>query len=139
MRIFVDESGTFRPGGRKGDVSCVTLLVIPESAAVPLLQDFVALRSEWSSEPEIKGSSLSDAQAIAALQLLGRYDIVAEISIVDGGAHKLKQIREFSEDTAKSMIAGLSPKHNQIAVRFAHALRDEWLLLSEQLAVQMYT
>lgn len=139
MRIYIDESGNFIPEGAPSRVCCETALVIPESVAPTLLDEFVSLRSNWTTEPEIKGSALSDEQTTAALSLLGRHDVVAEIHAVDVGHSSAEQVEQFRQAQARAFIGGLTPAHNANSRQFVHRLREEWLALPAQLMVQVYT
>jgi hypothetical protein len=136
MRIYVDESGNFLPGA-SSRFCCVVALAIPESSAQAVCGQYEALRSTWTSEPELKGSALSDDQTRDALALLGRYDVVAEIVAVDLGRHTEDDIRQFQQKQAEAIAGGLTSKHRDNAVRWANGLKDEWLALSAQLALQM--
>lgn len=138
MRIYIDESGSFIPEAAPSRVSCEAALVVPECFAPELLGRFVALRSTWTDEPEIKGSSLSDEQTAAALRLLGEYDVLVEIGSLDVGHNPVEQIEKFRQGQAKAILAGLTPQHNENSRRWANELRDEWLRLSPQLMVQVY-
>ncbi len=139
MRIYIDESGNFMPDGTSSRICCEAALVIPDRIADELLSEFVSLRSAWTSEPEIKGSSLSDDQTVAALSLLGRFDVLLEVHAFDVAHNSPAQIAEFQKGQGDAIVAGLTRKHNRNAHRWAHSLRDEWLKLSPQLMAQMYT
>jgi hypothetical protein len=111
---------------------------VPERVAPELLKEYEQLRGEWTSGTEIKGSSLSDDQTAAALAILGRYDVMAEIVALDVGHNSLKQIERFRRDQGEAFLAGLTPQHNANARKWARAIREEWLQLPPQLIVQMY-
>jgi len=138
VRIYVDESGSFVPGAASSRVCCEAALVVPESVAPSLLSAYSELRSAWTSEAEIKGSSLTNEQTAAALRLLGCYDILVEISAVDVGHQGRAQLNAFRLAQADAIIAELTPRHNANAHEWAHALRDQWLRLSPQLMLQAY-
>ncbi len=93
MRVYIDESGNFQPDAAASRFCCEAALAIPESFAAELLDRFVALRKEWTNEPEIKGSALSDAQTIAALRLLGEYDVMVEVGTADKAAALFEHFR----------------------------------------------
>ena len=83
MRIYIDESGNFRPGDTQSRVCCECALVVPEPVADELADRFCSLRRTWTAEPEIKGSSLSDDQHKQVLTLVGEYDVMVEIVAMD--------------------------------------------------------
>jgi len=139
MRIYIDESGHFIPGGAPSRVCCEAALVVPERVAEELLGEFVSLRASWTTEPELKGSALSDEQTIAALSLVGRYDVLVEIHALDVGDNQLEQIVHFQRGQADAFTNGLTSQHHENAHRWVHALREEWLRLPPQLVAQMYT
>lgn len=140
MRIYIDESGNFAPSDHGGSrVCCEAALVVSDSCASQLLSDYVNLRATWTADPEVKGSRLSDEQVTAALTLLSGYDVLAQIVALDVGRLSPAQMKGFQERTGDSITAGLTPQHYDNARRWAHALRSDWLALSQQLAAQMYT
>jgi len=138
MRIYIDESGSFIPGAAPSRVCCEAALAIPEVFATELLDRFVKLRSTWTAEPEIKGSSLSDKQTADALTLLGEYDVLVEIGSLDVGHHSAAQIEKFRQDQAAGIMAGITPEHKDNARQWATQLKDEWLALPHQLMTQLY-
>ena len=138
MRIYVDESGNFAAGSAASRVCCEAALVIPERDADQLLDRFVGLRSTWTREPEVKGSSLSDAQTAAALRLLGEYDVLVEIGSLDVGHHTVDGVESFKRRQGDAIVAGLTPRHNDNAHEWAANLKRAWLGLSNQLMVQLY-
>ena len=138
MRIYVDESGSFIPDSSPSRVCCVAALAVPECFAPELLRRFTELRATWTSKPELKGSALSDDQAVVALRLLGEYDVVVEICALDVGHQSVEQTESFRQGQARSLLAGLTPKHNANARHFVNQLRKEWLALPHQLMIQMY-
>ena len=138
MRVYIDESGNFQPDAAASRYCCEAALAIPEKCATELLDRFVALRKQWTNEPEIKGSALSDDQAIAALKLLGEYDVMAEVGALDVGIHSTAQIQKFQQGQAQGIMNGLSPEHRDNARQWVTRLRDEWLALSPQLMTQLY-
>lgn len=138
MRIYIDESGNFIPEAASSRVCCEAALVVPECVATELLGRFVELRASWTSEPELKGSALSDEQTSAALKLLGAYDVLVEIGSLDVGHNPAAQIERFRQGQAKAILAGLTPQHNENSRRWANQLREDWLRLPHQLMVQVY-
>jgi hypothetical protein len=138
MRIYIDESGNFQPGAIASRFCCEVALAIPETFAPDLLERYVALRKQWTDEPEIKGSALSDEQTTAALKLLAEYDVLVEICALDVGVHSSAQIKKFQHAQADGIMNGITPEHNDNARQWATRLRDEWLDLSAQLMTQLY-
>jgi hypothetical protein len=139
VRIYIDESGNFIAGSASTRVCCEAALIVPEDVAGELLGEFVELRRTWTTEPEVKGSALTDQQAIAALTILGKYDVIVEAAAFDAAMHSLAGVRRFQNAAGEGIISGLTPQHNANAHQWAHRLRAEWLELSPQLAMQMYT
>ena len=144
MKIYIDESGGFivpeQPASR---VSCVVALVIPDSDVGALFADFALIRSAWLRDKkieskEVKGSALTDEQVETVLWCLGRYDVVAEIAMIDAGSHSPEEIRRLRQVQADKIVKYLTPQHHPELRAEMERLRDEWLQLSEQLIVQMY-
>jgi hypothetical protein len=138
MRIYIDESGNFQPGAASSRFCCEAALAIPEAFAPELLERFVAVRKQWTNEPEVKGSALSDEQTTAVLKLLAEYDVIVEIGALDVGVHSSAQIEKFQQGQADGIMNGLTPEHNDNARQWATRLRDDWLALSAQLMTQLY-
>lgn len=138
MRIYIDESGNFIPDSSPSRVCCVGALAVPECVAPELIGRFCELRATWTSEPEIKGSALSNEQAASALRLMGEYDVLVEMCALDVGQQSIEQAEAFRRGQAESLLAGITPAHNENARRFVNELRDEWLALPHQLMIQMY-
>jgi len=139
LRIFIDESGGFIPSERPSSrVSCVAAVVVPESDLPNLFKDFVALRSKFTASKEIKGAELTDGQVEAVLWALGRYDIVVEAAMIDAGVHTVEEIRRLRAVQGDKIVAHVTADHHPNLRKELYQLRDEWLLLSEQLVVQMY-
>ena len=63
-------------------------LIVPEAQARDLRGEFVELRTTWTVEREVKSHELTDEQNIAALSLIGRYDVVAMITAYDRLHHR---------------------------------------------------
>lgn len=139
MRIYIDESGAFIPTPGRDRVCCVAALGVPEATGPRLLAEFVALRESWTSEPEIKGSSLTDEQTTAALRLFGSYDVVARITALNGRDHTDGALRAFQAEQVDRFNASLTPDHNQNARQWVQSLIDEWSQLPPQLVAQLYT
>ena len=139
MRIYIDESGSFISGTAPSRICCIAALVVPEIIGSTLLSEYEGLRGSWTSEPEVKGSSLTDEQTAAALKLLGTYDVVVAIVAFDVGHHSQAQIQAFQQEQGEAFLASLTPQHNANAHRWARSLREEWIRLSPQLVAQLYT
>jgi hypothetical protein len=139
MRIFIDESGNFTAGTGVSRTCCVAALIVPETQVHDLSQAFVNLRASWTSEAEIKSSTLTDDQTTAVLELLAQYDVVAVVTAFDKQHHPPEQLQAFQQRQANAFTNALTPEHKENAHRFATALRDEWLKLSPQLMAQLHT
>lgn len=138
MRIYIDESGNFQPDSPSSRICCETALAVPERFAPEVLGRFVEIRKQWTAEPEIKGSVLTDEQTATVLKLIGDYDVIAQIGALDVGAHSADGIRAFQQQQADGITLAITPAHNDNARQWAAQLRERWLALSPQLATQLY-
>ena len=137
MRIYIDESGNFRPGDTQSRVCCECALVVPEPVADELAARFSSLRSTWTAEPEIKGSSLTDEQHQQVLILVGQYDVLVEIVAMDC-SQPAQEIESFCRRAGDAIVENLTPKHHANAHRFFHKLKRDWGALPTQLQAQLY-
>jgi hypothetical protein len=138
VRIYIDESGGFIPGIPASRVSCVVALAIPEGDAQELLRRYAALRATWTTAPEVKGSSLTDAQTLAALSIVAAFDVVAKIVALDMQFQSVDQIAGFQNGQGDAFISALTEAHSAASREWAHNARADWRSLPPQLAVQMY-
>ena len=92
MKIYIDESGSFKPDESKNNsVSCVTALIIPDVLETDLLKSF----EQWKLQPslkdkkdkhgEVKGAQLDEQEISSFLILLAKFDVIAETVCIDLG------------------------------------------------------
>ena len=141
MRIYIDESGNFIVSGTPPtSFSVVLALIVPSTSEKELFDRFLRLRDDWpgGQKVEIKGSSLDESQASAVIDLLTRFDVIAEFVALDSATHTCAAIEDFKTAQAGALTANLTSNHHSRIVKqlqdFATGIRG----LSNQLFVQAF-
>ncbi|MBY0544096.1 MAG: DUF3800 domain-containing protein [Gammaproteobacteria bacterium] len=109
MKIYIDESGVFKPEESKNNsISCITALIIPDAIETDLLKNF----EQWKLQPslkdkkdkngEVKGSKLDEQEISSFLLLLARFDVIAEAVCIDLGGVSECQVLSYQSDLANS-------------------------------------
>ncbi len=140
MHIYIDESGIFsNPANEDNVASCVVALVIPSTKKVNLFKEFRNLTSEWVRlDEEVKGRNLNESQVTQIVELLKRYDVLLEITVIDLGIHSQDEIAEFKRIQADEVTRQLKPEHNPEIIRQHHEIRNVFNKMSNQLFVQAF-
>src|SRR5437660_9217814 len=113
MNIYVDEAGSFIPTTRANYVSCVCGLIVPGAKEEFLFKSFLQLRTSWGKRStEIKGNSLNEKQVARVLQLLAKYDVIAEIAAIHTSGIPDEAITELKQKQADALAANLGPEHH---------------------------
>jgi hypothetical protein len=138
LRIFIDESGSFSiPETEKWSVSCTGALVIPDSVYDKVVEDFDALKRLWKGNGiEIKGKDLEEREISSVIQLLNRYDVLFEATMIDMGLQNEEKLRQHKEAQAQAITAKLTPVHKPSLVKDLEAIQAKLRQLSDQLYVQ---
>ena len=141
MHIFIDEAGPFIPPPTMGSpsYSLVLALVVPTSTHDQLCYDFLRIRDAWPHNwIEVKGNKLDETQYSEIAFLLGKYDALIEIQIVDMGLHDVACIKDFKERQAQSVTAKLTPHHQPTMIRQLSDLAGTFRSMANQLFVQAF-
>jgi hypothetical protein len=138
MHIYIDESGIFRKPLNKTNVaSCLAALVIPSSAKVKLIKDFVELSSSWPRENgEVKGRLLDEDQIATTVELLRWYDALLEVNAIDLGIHTEAEITRIKTNMANIMFGWATPGH-PLRERFLE-IANAYQRTSNQLFVEAF-
>ena len=114
MRIYIDESGNFvAPQDNRSSYSLVLALIVPSASGEQLFYEFLRLRDSWSKhEIEMKGSSLSEAQAAQVINLLARFDVLVDFVALDIATHPKEVIDDFKSRQAEAVTAHITREHH---------------------------
>jgi hypothetical protein len=140
MRIYIDEGGSFIiPAQPSSSFSVVLALIIPSAIETELFYDFLRLRDSWPEQAvEIKGSSLDEHQTAEIIDLLTRYDVVAEFVAMDVGTHTIAAIEQRKHIQADRLIANLTAEHHPEMVQQVETIAANVRRMSNQLFVQAF-
>jgi hypothetical protein len=140
MHSFLDESGNFLPPRQPGPkVSCVGGIAVTAVVRPALMRDWKRLRRQLrpdGSEP--KGSSLSEDEISATLQLLARHRVVACVTAIDVGSHSDPAVTLFKKQQAQRLRQSVGPSHHPTMVREVTELADRVEALPNQLFLQAF-
>jgi hypothetical protein len=101
MHIYIDESGPFLPLTRDR-VSAVGALVVPDSQADSLFNEYRELLKAWKKPGEVKGSQLTEREIAAIVELVGHYDVLFDVRAINMGHPTPHALRPFR--TAKRRL-----------------------------------
>ena len=114
MRIYIDEAGAFvAPRTQPHSFSLVLALIVPSASETELFYEFLRLRDHWPKQDiEIKGSSLDESQSAQVIDLLVRYDVLAEFVALEMATHPRQVIDDFKARQADAVTAHITPEHH---------------------------
>jgi Protein of unknown function (DUF3800) len=140
MRIYIDEGGSFIiPNQPSSSFSVVLAFIVPSVYETELFYDFLRLRDRWpKQDTEIKGSSLDERRAAEVIDLLTRYDVVAEFVAMDVGIHTIAAIEQRKKVQADRLVANLTAEHHPEMVRQVETIAANVRRMSNQLFVQAF-
>lgn len=139
MHVYIDESGVFKPlEGIRSRASGFGALILRSKTKDSLFEEFGYLSRRWEkSGKEVKGSALSEQQIAKVYRLLAKYDAILEATIVDAGLHRSEGIEAFKRAQAANIVANIPTTYSKAQVEHFEGLRDRWLQLPHQLAIQV--
>jgi len=138
MRIYIDEAGAFvaQPAGQSL-YSLVLAVVVPSSIETKLFGEFSGLLASWPHQgTEIKGSKLNESQAAQLVDLVSRYDVVAQFLAVDMELHGDKVVDDRKARQADAVTADLTPEHHPPIAAQIRGLADAMRRMPNQLFMQ---
>jgi hypothetical protein len=139
VNIYIDEAGSFIPTPRANYVSCVCGLIVPAGKEQFLFDSFLRLRTSWGKRSdEIKGSSLNENQVARVLQLLAKYDVLAEICAIYTSEVSDEGITELKGKQADALTANLGPEHHPNLVASLKEIQERLRSTPNQLYLQNY-
>jgi hypothetical protein len=140
MRIYIDEAGNFVvPQNHLSSFSLVLALVIPSTSEAELFYEFLRLRDSWPEQKiEIKGSSLDEHQAAQVINLVTRFDVIAEFIAVDMGTQMAAVINELKNKQADAVTKHLTHEHLPEMVDELKNMSLKIRRMSDQLFVQAF-
>lgn len=113
MHIYIDESGTFRPGAAKSSVSVVGALIVPDYRAKVIESKYVKLRPGLPKERgEVKGKLLSECDVASVVTILERNQAVFEVVAIDLARQLPEDVQRHQHGQAEGIIAGLTAQHH---------------------------
>lgn len=139
MHIYIDESGNFLPlTPRRSKVSSVAALAIPSGAREPLFAAVAEWRNGTGHADEIKGAQLGEQDVAELIRTLARFDVLAEVYVIDAGMHDEAEVTAFREVQAELIgrHAGTG-RHPRVAADAAR-IRDAVRRMPNQLFVQAF-
>ncbi|MGD9107594.1 MAG: DUF3800 domain-containing protein [Gammaproteobacteria bacterium] len=108
MRIYIDESGIFKPEEKTSSISCVAALMIPDNLEPALFREFEkwkmlpSLQKKKNASGEIKGSKLDEKDVSSLLLLLSKFDVIVEVSCLELGRTTNLEIERYKKKLADS-------------------------------------
>jgi hypothetical protein len=141
MRIYIDEAGNFvnLPKPSKSSFSLVLALIIPSTSEEELFFEFLRLRDSWPEQKiEIKGSTLEETQAAQLINLLARFDVVAEFVTVDMGAQTVAVIEDLKNRQADAVVAHLTADHHPELIHQLEGVAKKIRGMADQLFLQAF-
>lgn len=115
MKIFIDESGNFRPSVNKSyRISCVGALVIPNRYYSEISECFNKLKLSWGALGEIKGSKLNEEQINETITFLDQYDVIFEIACIDANQEPDNSINEHRFIQAQKLTENIANLHPNV-------------------------
>lgn len=139
MRIFIDESGTFKKADDKDfSISCIGTLVLPDYSAKKLLKKYLSIREflPKTNAGEVKGRLLNEEQIAKIIDLLRRNDAIFEAILIDMNMQDEKKLNEQIRILKENHTKRLSPeaiKNNELWI---NKLLSDLNSMSPQLFVQ---
>ncbi len=136
MRIYMDESGNFTADQA---ISLVLVLVIPAVYEAELFSEFSVLTSGWPKQNgEIKGSSLDEHKAAEIIELVSRFDVVADFFCIDLATHNIADIEDFKRRQADALVANVPPSVHPNMLKQLNDTASAIRRMSNQLFVQAW-
>lgn len=138
MRIYIDESGIFKPEPNKpSSVSCITALIVPNVLEKNLFNAFnqwkqlPSLQNKENNSNEIKGSKLDEKEISSLLLLLSRFDVIIEVVCVDTGKTTDSEVARDKLDLSTRFL------NSQIGAKVNNKFNKDVLMsLPDQLYLQ---
>jgi hypothetical protein len=96
------------------------------------------LKALWRIPGEAKGRELNESQIAAVVDLLDRYDAIAEMILIDMAGHTPSELSAYQVAQADRITANITPEHQPAVVESLRRLRDECLELSSQLFIEAF-
>lgn len=139
MHIYIGESGSFTtPTILMPKISCITALILPSSQNDEIISEYLTIRSSWGESEEVKGSKLNESQIAQVIELLGKYEAIAEICAIDIGSHTKQNVAEYQHFASLEITRHLTSKHSPKVISSVYKLRRRLDNLSQSLAVQFF-
>lgn len=92
--------------------SSVGALIIPSSKKKAVFSDFEWLKRKWGfSKTEVKGSKLDETQVAQAVEMLKKYDVLFEVSVIDMEYHPDDALADFKSKSVAGITESLTPEH----------------------------
>lgn len=136
MQIYIDESGSFLQPKSGHRVSAVGALVVPDSRAAPLFDEFTRLIHSWGKVGEVKGSSLSEIEIAGVIELVGRYDVLFDVRAIDMGQHDAARITAFQDRQSAAVMEHITNAHHPSWHEWGTKTEGRMRALSPQLFTQ---
>ncbi|HEX8196080.1 MAG TPA: DUF3800 domain-containing protein [Pyrinomonadaceae bacterium] len=138
MHYYIDESGIFNnPANKSNIASCVACLVIPSSKKKDVFKDFKRLTWSWVAQgEEIKGSKLNETQISKVIEMLQRYDVLLELTVIDLAIHTEQDIIGYKDLSVEGLTKNLTPKHHPNIVQQVQEIKSVFAEMSIPLFIQ---
>ena len=140
MKIYIDESGTFKKANDKGySISCVGTLVIPDWSSKRLFKKYEALRRSLPKikTGEVKGRLLNEQHVATVIDLLRRNNVLFEAILIDMNLQDSDELTEQINQLKENHTHKLSPVALEKNSDWINSLLAKLDSMSSQLFVQM--
>ncbi len=139
MKIYIDESGTFKKSNDKDfSISCVGTLVIPDWSFPKLMKKYEKVRQSLpkNEKGEVKGKLLNEVQVARIIDLLVRNNTLFEACLIDMNVQDEAQLNEQIKILKSNHTSRLSPLGLEKNGEWIKSLLARFDLMSPQLLVQ---
>lgn len=139
MKIYIDESGTFKRANDRGySISCVGMLVVPNWSSKKLMNKYESLRHSLpkTEKGEVKGRLLNEQHVAKVIELLRRNNVLFEAVLIDMNVQdgtKLDAQLSILKENHKRKLSPLALEKNSAWI---NALLIKLNSMSQQLFVQ---
>lgn len=112
--------------------------MVPSSSQGALRREFRKLkRSLGIRGTELKGSALSETQVARIIDLLAKYDVIAEAVVLDAGAHSSQEVTTFKQEQAERLMEHITRDHQASLIHDLIGLQESMKVLPNQLFLQI--
>jgi hypothetical protein len=126
MHIFIDESGSFGTIGVGGTVDVVGALIVPDSQLAELERQYNLIRGSLAGENgEVKGRRNDEAAIASVVQLLRRFDVLFELTMMDLSENRIVDVEEHRGIQLRQYGGAIDQLRQRLAAGGPDAPADE--------------